>query len=84
MSRRITKLTRRPGHEIRPANKSQITINCNSILLSITKHENFSANKYENANSTEHEIFSPNNMKMPIIVGIFIFISRKSFKLSYV
>ena len=37
-------------HEICPANKSQITNNCNSFLLNITEHENFSANKHENAN----------------------------------
>ena len=36
-------------------------------------------------NSTEHEIFSANKyMKMPIIVGIFILISREIFMLSYV
>ena len=32
-------------------------------------------------NSAEHEIFSA-NMKMPIIVGIFIYISRENFMLS--
>ena len=41
----------------------------NSFLLNIAEHENFSANKYENANP---------------IVGIFIFISRENFMLSWV
>ena len=35
-------------------------------------------------NSAEHENFSVINMKMPTIVGIFIFISREIFMLSYV
>ena len=35
-------------------------------------------------NSSEHEIFSGDNMKMPTIVGIFIFISRGIFVLCYV
>ena len=35
-------------------------------------------------NSAEHEIFSVINMKMPTIVGIFIFISREIFMFSYV
>ena len=35
-------------------------------------------------NSAEHEIFPANNMKMPTIVDIFIFISREIFMLSYV
>ena len=36
-------------------------------------------------NSAEHEIFSANKfMKMPIIVDIFIFISREIFMLSYI
>ena len=30
----------------------------NSFLLNIAEHENFSANKYENANLAEHENFS--------------------------
>ena len=56
------------GYEIN-ANKSQITNNCkNSLLLNIAEHENFSANKYENAT----------------IVGIFIFISGENFMLSWV
>ena len=38
----------------------------NSFLLNIAERENFSTNKYENAN----------------IVGIFIFISRENFMLS--
>ena len=42
-------------HEICPANKSQITNNCNFfLLLNIAEHENFSANKYENANDRWH------------------------------
>ena len=40
----------------------------NSVLLNVAEHENFSANKYENANW----------------VGIFIFISRENFMLSRV
>ena len=40
----------------------------NSFLLNIAEHENFSAI----------------NMKMPTVVGIFIFISRESFMLSSV
>ena len=55
-------------HEIRPANKSQITNNCNSLLLNIAEHENFSADKYEK----------------PAINGIFKFISRESFMLSWI
>ena len=39
------------------------------FLLNSAKHESFSVNKYE-------------NMKMPAIVGIFIFISIQSFMLS--
>ena len=35
-------------------------------------------------NSDEHEIFSANELKMPMIVGIFIFISREIFVLRYV
>ena len=35
-------------------------------------------------NSAEHEIFSANKYAMPTIVGIFIFISREIFMLSYV
>ena len=31
-------------HEICPANKSQITNSCNSFLLNIAEHDNFSAN----------------------------------------
>ena len=52
-------------HEICPANKSQITINCKFFL----------------AKQAEHENFSVINMKMPTIVGIFIFISRENFML---
>ena len=33
-----------------PANKSRITNNCIFFLLNIAEHENFSADKYENAN----------------------------------
>ena len=55
-------------HEICPANNVQITYNCNFFLLNIAEHENFSANKYENANK----------------VGIFIFIGRENFMLSWV
>ena len=36
--------------EIYPANKSQITNNCKFFLRNTAEHENFSANKYENAN----------------------------------
>ena len=38
-------------HEVCPANKSQITNNC---IFFLAKHENFSANKYENANYCWH------------------------------
>ena len=42
-------------HEIFQANKSQITSNAkNSFLLNIAEHENFSVNKYENANYCWH------------------------------
>ena len=41
-------------HEICPANKSQITNSCKNVLLNIPEHENFSANKYENANYGWH------------------------------
>ena len=34
--------------------------------------------------SAEHEIFSAMNMKVPTIVGIFIFISREIFMLNYI
>ena len=37
-------------HEIYPAKKSQITNNCKFFLPTIAEHENFYANKYENAN----------------------------------
>ena len=38
-------------HEICPANKSQITNNSKFFLdIPVAEHENFSANKYENAN----------------------------------
>ena len=40
-------------HEFCPANKSQITNNCN-FVKNIAEHENFSANKYENANYCWH------------------------------
>ena len=36
-------------HEICPANKDQITDNCNFFLLNIAEHENVSDNKFENA-----------------------------------
>ena len=46
-------------HEICPSYKSQITNNiANSFLLNIAEHENFSANKYENANSRENFMLS--------------------------
>ena len=41
-------------HEICPANKSKIVKITNSFLLNIAEHENFSANKYENANYCWH------------------------------
>ena len=41
-------------HEIYPANKSQITYNCNFFLAKDTEHEHFSANKYEIANYYWH------------------------------
>ena len=44
----------------------KLLISENSFLLNIAEHENFSANK----------------LKMPTIVGIFIFISRENFMLS--
>ena len=50
-------------------------------MLNSAEQENFSANKYENAN---YCIFLLINMKMPTIVGIFIFISREIFMLCYV
>ena len=53
-------------HEICPANKSQILTTANSFLLNIA----------------EHEYFVLRSMKMPTIVGIFIFISRDNFVLS--
>ena len=37
-------------HEIFHASKSQITNSCIFFLLSIAEHENFSVNKYKNAN----------------------------------
>ena len=46
----------------------KLPITANSFLLNIGEHENFSANKYENAN----------------FVGIFIFIGRENFMLSSV
>ena len=49
----------------------------NSFLLNIAEHEIFSSNKYENANNIL-------NMKMPTIVGMFIFVSRGNFVLSSV
>ena len=51
----------------------------NSLLLNIAERENFSADKYENANNIISLLI---NMKMPTIVGIFIFISRDHFMLS--
>ena len=69
----------------------------NSFLLNITEHENVSANKYENANYCWHfQIYLQRKfhaqlswaweikMKMPTIVGIFIFISRENFMLIWV
>ena len=41
-------------HEIFHANKSQITTNCIFFLPDRDEHENFSANKYENANYCWH------------------------------
>ena len=41
-------------HEICSEHKSQFTNNCKCFLLNIPKHENFSANKYENANHCWH------------------------------
>ena len=52
----------------------------NSFLLYIAEHEIFSANKYENANYLKFSLLI--NMKIPTIVGIFIFISRENFMLS--
>ena len=46
----------------------RLLIIANSFLLNIAEHENFSANK----------------LKMPTVVGIFIFISRENFMLSWV
>ena len=43
-------------HEICPANKSQITNNCN-FFSAIAEYENFSANKYENATKVGIFIF---------------------------
>ena len=37
-------------YEICPANKSRLPTIANSVLPNIAEHENFSANKYENAN----------------------------------
>ena len=45
----------------------------NSFLLNYAEHEMFIVNKYENAMKISLLI----NMKIPTIVGIFIFISRK-------
>ena len=53
-------------------------------MLNTAEHETFSANKYENANKLSMKFSLLINMKMPTIVGIFIFISRESFMLSYV
>ena len=41
-------------HEICLANKSQITNNCKLFFATTTEHENFSSNKYENANYCWH------------------------------
>ena len=41
-------------HEIFHAIKSQITINCQFFLVNIAERENFSTNKYENANYCWH------------------------------
>ena len=41
-------------NEFCPANKSQITNNSIFFLENIAEHENFSANKYENANYCWH------------------------------
>ena len=54
------------------------------FMLNSAEHENFSANKYENANNSCMKISLLINMKMPTIVGIFLFISREIFMLSYV
>ena len=83
-------------HKIFSANKSteHKIFSANKYELNSAEHEIFSANKYE-LNSAEHEIsllinqlsmnFSlPLNIKMPTKVGIFIFISREIFMLSYV
>ena len=56
-------------HEICPANKSKITNNCNSSLLNIAEHKICLLSLLI-------------NMKMPTIVGIFIFISRENLMLS--
>ena len=40
--------------QIYPADKSQITNMQKSFSLNIAEHENFSANKYENANFCWH------------------------------
>ena len=56
-------------NEVCPANKSQI--------------KNFIAN-YFSLNNAGHEHFPAINMKMPTIVGIFIYISREIFMLSRV
>ena len=52
--------------EICPANQSQITNNC----------------KFSLAKQLSMKISLQMNMKMPTIVGIFIFISRENFMLS--
>ena len=58
----------------------------NSFLLNVTEHEILHANKYENANYSQlsMKISLLINMKMPTIVGIFIFISREIFMLSWI
>ena len=44
--------------------KSQLLIIANSVLLKIAEHENFSANKYENANYCWHFIFINREISM--------------------
>ena len=47
----------------------KLLTNANSFLLILSKHENLTANKY---------------MKIPTIVGVFIFISSENFMLSLI
>ena len=41
-------------HEICLANKSQIANSCKFVLAQLAEYENFSADKYENANNSWH------------------------------